>query len=89
MFDVANQDSLSDYIPLDRPHQSRYKSLGLNKEVDWGTANPPLTDDALVFDQVKSWPAGYLPLAHYYYIRVLQKDGELAWASPLWIRFVR
>jgi hypothetical protein len=27
--------------------------------------------------------------AHYYYIRVLQKDGEIAWASPLWIRFVR
>jgi hypothetical protein len=22
---------------------------------------------------------------HYYYIRVLQKDGEIAWASPLWI----
>ncbi|HKA07089.1 MAG TPA: hypothetical protein VKD71_07510, partial [Gemmataceae bacterium] len=23
---------------------------------------------------------------HYYYIRVQQKDGELAWTSPLWIR---
>jgi hypothetical protein len=22
---------------------------------------------------------------HYYYIRVLQKDGQLAWSSPLWI----
>ena len=22
---------------------------------------------------------------HYYYIRVTQADGELAWASPLWI----
>ena len=22
---------------------------------------------------------------HYYYIRVLQTDGEIAWASPLWI----
>src|SRR5262249_45297685 len=26
---------------------------------------------------------------HYYYVRVEQKDGELAWASPLWIRFVK
>ncbi|HLJ95285.1 MAG TPA: hypothetical protein VKU02_19055 [Gemmataceae bacterium] len=24
---------------------------------------------------------------HYYYIRVLQKDGEIAWASPMWIEF--
>jgi hypothetical protein len=24
---------------------------------------------------------------HYYYIRVQQKDGEIAWASPLWIEF--
>jgi hypothetical protein len=24
--------------------------------------------------------------SHYYYIRVLQTDGEVAWASPLWIR---
>jgi hypothetical protein len=23
---------------------------------------------------------------HYYYIRVQQKDGELAWTSPMWIR---
>jgi hypothetical protein len=22
---------------------------------------------------------------HYYYVRVMQEDGELAWASPLWI----
>jgi hypothetical protein len=26
---------------------------------------------------------------HYYYVRVLQKDGELAWASPMWIDFKR
>jgi hypothetical protein len=24
---------------------------------------------------------------HYYYIRVIQDDGELAWASPLWIDY--
>jgi hypothetical protein len=24
---------------------------------------------------------------HYYYIRVVQKDGEIAWASPLWIDY--
>ena len=22
---------------------------------------------------------------HYYYIRVLQTDGEIAWASPIWV----
>jgi hypothetical protein len=26
---------------------------------------------------------------HYYYIRVEQKDGEIAWASPLWIDFTK
>src|SRR5262249_29834792 len=25
--------------------------------------------------------------AHYYYIRVQQNDGELAWSSPLWIDY--
>src|SRR5262249_37807969 len=24
---------------------------------------------------------------HYYYVRVRQEDGELAWASPLWIDY--
>jgi hypothetical protein len=24
---------------------------------------------------------------HYYYVRVEQKDGELAWASPLWVEY--
>ncbi len=26
---------------------------------------------------------------HYYYVRVLQEDGEIAWASPLWIDYRR
>jgi hypothetical protein len=26
---------------------------------------------------------------HYYYIRVVQEDGELAWASPLWIDYAK
>jgi hypothetical protein len=26
---------------------------------------------------------------HYYYIRVLQENGELAWASPMWIEYRR
>ena len=25
------------------------------------------------------------PGMHYYYVRVQQDDGELAWASPMWI----
>jgi hypothetical protein len=33
-----------------------------------------------------SWTdAKPLPGTHYYYIRVLQEDQELAWASPIWI----
>ncbi|MCS7161048.1 MAG: hypothetical protein RMJ19_11305 [Gemmatales bacterium] len=26
---------------------------------------------------------------HYYYFRVLQEDGELAWSSPMWVRYKR
>jgi hypothetical protein len=26
---------------------------------------------------------------HYYYIRVRQKDGQLAWASPMWIEYAK
>jgi hypothetical protein len=25
--------------------------------------------------------------SHYYYVRVEQADGNLAWASPLWISY--
>ena len=25
----------------------------------------------------------------YYYLRVLQSDGELAWSSPIWVRYDR
>jgi hypothetical protein len=28
-----------------------------------------------------------LPGAHYYYIRVLQRNNEIAWGSPLWIHY--
>jgi len=30
--------------------------------------------------------AGSGPGEHYYYIRVLQKDGNVAWSSPIWVR---
>ena len=23
--------------------------------------------------------------ASYYYVRVIQKDGQMAWASPIWV----
>ncbi len=26
---------------------------------------------------------------HYYYVRVQQADGELAWGSPMWIELAR
>jgi hypothetical protein len=27
------------------------------------------------------------PGMHYYYIRILQQDGEIAWSSPMWIEY--
>jgi len=30
-----------------------------------------------------------LPGIHYYYIRVLQRDDELAWSSPIWIEYAK
>jgi hypothetical protein len=29
------------------------------------------------------------PGRHYYYVRVLQKDRQLAWGSPLWVEYAR
>lgn len=26
---------------------------------------------------------------HYYYVRVMQEDGELAWASPMWVHYAK
>ena len=26
------------------------------------------------------------PVAGYYYVRVIQMDGNLAWSSPIWIK---
>ena len=23
----------------------------------------------------------------YYYVRVLQKDGQIAWSSPIWVKY--
>ena len=34
---------------------------------------------------IRSRPAG----THYYYVRVLQADDEIAWASPMWIEFAK
>jgi len=30
-----------------------------------------------------------LPGTHSYYIRVLQRNNEIAWSSPMWIHFVK
>jgi hypothetical protein len=31
-------------------------------------------------------PNGGARAVYYYYVRVLQKDGQMAWASPIWVR---
>ncbi len=49
-------------------------------EISVADPNGPLDD---VFDFVDSWP----PVAadEYYYLRVEQIDGSLAWTSPIWV----
>jgi hypothetical protein len=27
------------------------------------------------------------PGQHYYYVRVEQQDGNLAWSSPIWVKY--
>jgi hypothetical protein len=27
------------------------------------------------------------PGSHYYYVRVEQEDGQLAWSSPIWVKY--
>jgi hypothetical protein len=62
-----------------------------------GTANIAQIDvlrDSEVVDTLKVGGAEYKtiwidaksqPGTHYYYIRVLQADGEIAWGSPIWV----
>ena len=38
------------------------------------------------FEFVDNQPA---PGENYYYVRVIQTDGELAWSSPIWVRYER
>lgn len=42
-------------------------------------------DDSELLDQVVLKPKGDSPPFVYYYMRVMQSDGHLAWASPIWV----
>lgn len=43
--------------------------------------------EADALDVATSWSDPEPPRAqHYYYLHVVQKDGEMAWSSPVWVR---
>lgn len=45
-------------------------------------------DDMVALDKVAIVPKDKKPPFVYYYIRVIQTDGHMAWSSPIWIDFV-
>ncbi len=55
------------------------------------TINPEKTDLDFIFDDSEAihkvaFPAkGEVPGFVYYYLRVLQKNGHIAWSSPIWV----
>jgi len=52
--------------------------LILGKDTNFGLGvNRTFTDDGLVNGQ------------HFYYLRILQEDGEMAWSSPIWVKLVQ
>lgn len=46
------------------------------------TANPGKKDVDLNYVDMEPAPG-----LNYYYFRILQKDSEVAWASPIWINY--
>jgi hypothetical protein len=49
------------------------------------TARPEKEPDVVKFGWEDSAPFKG-PKTSYYYVRVIQKDGQLAWASPIWVQ---
>lgn len=45
-------------------------------------------DDMVALDKVAITPKDKKPPFVYYYIRVVQEDGHMAWSSPIWVDFV-
>ena len=45
-------------------------------------------DDLKPLEKVTNQPNKELPPFVYYYIRVTQKDGALAWGSPIWVDYI-
>jgi len=45
-------------------------------------------DDTEPLSKILLTSPGEKPPFVYYYIRVLQKDGHIAWGSPIWIDYV-
>jgi hypothetical protein len=50
----------------------------LDCETTWSDTTPL---DELWLPPAPFWPGPFC----FYYVRVLQSDGQMAWASPVWI----
>jgi hypothetical protein len=48
------------------------------------TARPDLREVSFSFKDTSITPG-----EHYYYVRVIQDDNNMAWASPIWITYER
>ena len=47
------------------------------------STEPNRRDVSLTYTDAAAEPGG----AHYYYVRIQQADGNLAWGSPMWITY--
>ena len=57
---------------------ARFENLEMDSTVEWEDAEP--------LENVLMGPAKFCASRFcFYYIRVVQTDGEAAWASPIWI----
>ncbi|HEX8203416.1 MAG TPA: hypothetical protein VF590_23270 [Isosphaeraceae bacterium] len=63
--------------PIARVHVIRDNAYVLSTEPNRRSVALTYTDD----------DAALTPGTHYYYVRVQQADGNLAWASPMWITY--
>lgn len=80
---------MGDDLIVDRPPTFDIHVVGTGK-----IAKIDILRDSKVIETIQpkgsefkgQWTAKMLAPAHYFYIRVLQADGEIAWGSPIWVQ---
>jgi len=92
VLDVRSGDRLmGDEFKTDQPPTLQIKVIGTAKLAKVEVIKDSAVVHAFEPDksefQVKWTDDKPTPGTHYYYVRVQQADGELAWGSPLWIDF--